>query len=378
MSNRIVQLKEDILSYVSNRGPLLPSTVAKEFKGTNLFISALLSELVTNKKIKLSKAKIGGSPLYYCEHQKDRLYALLKDHAGKKQKEALDLLFEKKVLRDRDCLPFERVAFREMIDFARPVRLIINETEELFWRWYMLADSDAKDLIEVILEDLYGLKEEKKKEVEEIEVPEPPKVEVKEEAKVEVKEEAKVEVKEEVKVEVKEEVKVEVKEEAKVEVKEDVEKEVPEEEEVVEVKVKKKVKKKVVKKKKVEVEKQKKLKKENEEVDEIVKDKDLLETLNKYMASNGIEIIRTLVIKNNREINMIVKVPSQAGDLKYFVKARKRKRLNEGDLLLAFTESQTLKLPILYFSNAELSKKTQDYIKKNIPGMNFIKLDNLE
>ena len=242
----------------------------------------------------------------------------------------------------------------------------------------MLADSDAKDLIEVILEDLYGLKEEKKKEVEEIEVPEPPKVEVKEEAKVEVKEEAKVEVKEEVKVEVKEEVKVEVKEEAKVEVKEDVEKEVPEEEEVVEVKVKKKVKKKVVKKKKVEVEKQKKLKKENEEVDEIVKDKDLLETLNKYMASNGIEIIRTLVIKNNREINMIVKVPSQAGDLKYFVKARKRKRLNEGDLLLAFTESQTLKLPILYFSNAELSKKTQDYIKKNIPGMNFIKLDNLE
>ena len=370
MSNRIVQLKEDILSYVSNRGPLLPSTVAKEFKGTNLFISALLSELVTNKKIKLSKAKIGGSPLYYCEHQKDRLYALLKDHAGKKQKEALDLLFEKKVLRDRDCLPFERVAFREMIDFARPVRLIINETEELFWRWYMLADSDAKDLIEVILEDLYGLKEEKKKEVEEIEVPEPPKVEVKEEAKVEVKEEAKVEVKEEVK--------VEVKEEAKVEVKEDVEKEVPEEEEVVEVKVKKKVKKKVVKKKKVEVEKQKKLKKENEEVDEIVKDKDLLETLNKYMASNGIEIIRTLVIKNNREINMIVKVPSQAGDLKYFVKARKRKRLNEGDLLLAFTESQTLKLPILYFSNAELSKKTQDYIKKNIPGMNFIKLDNLE
>ena len=346
MSNRIVQLKEDILSYVSNRGPLLPSTVAKEFKGTNLFISALLSELVTNKKIKLSKAKIGGSPLYYCEHQKDRLYALLKDHAGKKQKEALDLLFEKKVLRDRDCLPFERVAFREMIDFARPVRLIINETEELFWRWYMLADSDAKDLIEVILEDLYGLKEEKKKEVEEIEVPEPPKVEVKEEAKVEVKE--------------------------------DVEKEVPEEEEVVEVKVKKKVKKKVVKKKKVEVEKQKKLKKENEEVDEIVKDKDLLETLNKYMASNGIEIIRTLVIKNNREINMIVKVPSQAGDLKYFVKARKRKRLNEGDLLLAFTESQTLKLPILYFSNAELSKKTQDYIKKNIPGMNFIKLDNLE
>ena len=130
-----------------------------------------------------------------------------------------------------------------------------------------------------------------------------------------------------------------------------------------------------MKKKEIEVIKQKKLKKETEE---IVKDKDLLNVLNKYMDANGIEIIRTLVVKNNREINMIVKVPSQAGDLKYFVKARRRKRLNEGDLLLAFTESQTLKLPILYFSNAELSKKTLDYIKKNIPGMNYIRIENLD
>ena len=347
MSNRIVQLKEDILSYVSRRGPLLPSNVAKEFKGTTLFISALLSELVTNKKIKLSKAKIGGSPLYYCDHQKDKLYSMLKEYIGKKQKEALDLLFEKKVLRDRDCLPFERVALREMSDFARPVRLTINETEELFWRWYLLKDEDAKDLIEVILENIYGLKEEKKEKV----------VEEKKEKVVEEVEEEEVE-------------------EEEVE-EEEVEEEVPEPPvvEAPKVKVKKKVKKKVVKKKEIEVIKQKKLKKETEE---IVKDKDLLNVLNKYMDANGIEIIRTLVVKNNREINMIVKVPSQAGDLKYFVKARRRKRLNEGDLLLAFTESQTLKLPILYFSNAELSKKTLDYIKKNIPGMNYIRIENLD
>ena len=354
MSNRIVQLKEEILSYVSSRGPLLPTNVAKEFKGTNLFISALLSELVTNKKIKLTKAKIGGSPLYYCDHQKDRLYSMLKDYIGKKQKEALDILFEKKVLRDRDCLPFERVALREMSDFARPVRLVINETEELFWRWYMLKDDDAKDLIEIILEDIYGLKKEEKVEIE---VPEPPapKEEEKEEV-IEKKEPEDVE-------EHEEEIKVEVKEKPKIE-------------EVKVKKVKKKVlKKKIIKKKKVEVVKQKKLKKD---VEEVVKEKDLLNMLNVYMEDNGIEIIRTLIVKKNREINMIVKVPSQAGDLKYFVKARRRKRLNEGDLLLAFTESQTLKLPILYFSNAELSKKTKDYIKKNIPGMNYIKFENLD
>ena len=140
MANRIVELKEQIHTYVSKNGPILPYPVAKEFKGTTLFISALLSELVSTKKIKLSKAKIGGSPLYYAPHQEDNLYGKLRSHIGKKQQEALDMLKDKHVLRDRDLLPVERVSLRDLPDFAKPVRLVLNNTEELFWKWHTFPD----------------------------------------------------------------------------------------------------------------------------------------------------------------------------------------------------------------------------------------------
>ena len=185
-NNRIVELKEEVFRFVQRSGPTLPSQVAKTFKGTNLFMSALLSELITNKKLKLTKAKVGGSPLYYAQGQETRLYNMLREHVGLKPKEALDTLKEKKVLRDRDCLPFERVALRELIDFAKPVRFVVQDTEELFWKWFLLSDSDAKERIEGILDTIYNKKEEAQEEPKE-EVKEEPKEEVKVEPKEEVK-----------------------------------------------------------------------------------------------------------------------------------------------------------------------------------------------
>ena len=122
MPNKIVQLKESVHDFVNRKGPVLPSTVAKEFGNTTLFISALLSELVTEKKLKLTRAKVGGSPLYYAPEQAPKLVSLLKKHLTQQNREALSLLREKKVLRDRDRLPYERIALRELGDFAKPVR----------------------------------------------------------------------------------------------------------------------------------------------------------------------------------------------------------------------------------------------------------------
>ena len=132
MTNRILELKEQVYEYVNRHGPVLPAVIAKEFRSTNIFISALLSELISNKRIKLTRAKIGGSPLYYCKDQEARIVELLRGNLGQKQREALDILIEKKVLRDRDCLPFERVALRELEDFAIPVKLVISDVEEIF------------------------------------------------------------------------------------------------------------------------------------------------------------------------------------------------------------------------------------------------------
>ena len=62
-----MDVREKIIAFVKIRGPVLPVQVSKEVKLDILMSSAYLSELVSNKKLKISYLKIGGSPLYYAQ-----------------------------------------------------------------------------------------------------------------------------------------------------------------------------------------------------------------------------------------------------------------------------------------------------------------------
>lgn len=317
--NKILELKEKVFEYVQHHGPILPAVIAKEFNSTNIFISALLSELSTNKRIKISRAKIGGSPLYYCKEQEEKLAELLRGSIGQKPREALDTLKEKKILRDRDCLPFERVALRELEDFAKPVKLIINDTEEIFWKWYMLADDEAKELIEKQLVSLYGQKKEESK---------------KEEPKREI-------------------LQKEAEESASEMISEEQHK--PQQ---------KKKKKKFLQ----EVLMNKAKKEQGAETD-------FEKVVMQFLKKKEIKVLDKVILTKNKEFNYTVQVPSNAGELTYFIKARNKKSFSEGDLLLAFTEGQNLKLPIIFISNGDITKKAKEYMTKNLRGMSFIKLE---
>ena len=74
-------IKEKILSVLRRRGPGLPVHIATELKMSGLFASAFLSELVSEKKIKLSYMRVGNSPLYYIpgqEHMIEKFSGYLK------------------------------------------------------------------------------------------------------------------------------------------------------------------------------------------------------------------------------------------------------------------------------------------------------------
>ncbi|HLC90905.1 MAG TPA: hypothetical protein VJI15_03990, partial [Candidatus Nanoarchaeia archaeon] len=66
--------EDRILSFLKMTGPTLPTKVAKHI-GTEIIIaSAHLSDLASRGKVKISKLKVGGSPLYYLPGQEEQLY----------------------------------------------------------------------------------------------------------------------------------------------------------------------------------------------------------------------------------------------------------------------------------------------------------------
>src|SRR3989339_472653 len=67
------QLKQNIISIIQNKGPSLPIHIAKGTGLIMLFASAFLSELLSEKRIKISHLRVGSSPIYYLSGQEPQL-----------------------------------------------------------------------------------------------------------------------------------------------------------------------------------------------------------------------------------------------------------------------------------------------------------------
>lgn len=298
------QIENQILDYVERHGPVLPVQVSKAINRDLMFAGAILSQLVSRKMVLLTNAKIGGSPVYYVKGQEAKL-SVLYSALPHREKETYNLLKENKILLDRNQAPAIRVALRNLKDFAIPYKIDVEGKEELFWRWHTATDGEIKAK--------FGAKDEQVKIEPEVNV----------EAKIETKpEQPKVEEKkEEIKQKI-EEKPIEKMEQTKIEIK------------------------------------QKRLD---------VKD-EFLEQINSFLVSNSIEVMEEQIVKKKKEIDMVVKVPSNVGHLHYFVAARNKKNISDGDLSLAYHKGQERKLPVLFLSPGKLSKKAEGYVNNTLKG----------
>ena len=127
------------------------------------------------------------------------------------------------------------------------------------------------------------------------------------------------------------------------------------------------IKEKKIEIKKVEVEEKKEDKKE------IKKKIDFYLSIDNYFSDNKIEILNEEIVKKDKEFNFLVEIPSNLGRLKYFVKVRNKKKINEGDLSLAYNEAQAKSLPLLFLTNGDIAKKAKEHLDKNLSGIVFKK-----
>lgn len=292
----IQELREKSFNFVKVNGPIIPVQIAKFLESDILIASAVLSDLVSQKKVFVTSVKYGGTPFYYAAGQESKLVDLSSNLKGK-QREIYDLIRKKRILRDKFIEPWQRVAVREIKDFAKMLRVIYGDKEEIFWRWYSLSDEEAKGLIKNILAE--------KKELLKREIP--------------------------------------------------VEK--------------------VVEKPKAPVEVQKALKEEVKK--KVVKPVgEFYNSIISYFNEKSINVLDEKIVRKNKEFDFITEVPSPVGSLKFYIKAKDKKKINDGDLSVAYSEGKSQNMNVLFISCGELTKKAKELIDKKFSGsLLFEKVD---
>lgn len=125
------EIKQKITNFLRFRGPSLPVHIAKEIGMDMLFTSAFLSELLSERKIKISHMKVGSSRLQFLNGQEEKLENF-SQYLKSKEKDAFELLRQKRFLKDSQTEPAIRVALRAIKDFAIP----INRNNEIIWMYF--------------------------------------------------------------------------------------------------------------------------------------------------------------------------------------------------------------------------------------------------
>ncbi len=131
-------IKERIITFLRIRGPSLPVHIAKEIEMSILFTSAFLSELISERRIKISNMKVGSSSLHFLEGQEHRLEGFASQFLKSKEKEAFETIKQNRILKDSEQEPAIRVALRAIKDFAIPFK----RNDEIYWRYFLVPESE--------------------------------------------------------------------------------------------------------------------------------------------------------------------------------------------------------------------------------------------
>jgi hypothetical protein len=325
--------KDAVLRIVQMKGPVIPNQVRKEIGGENLFIGAVLSELASEGKVKVTHTKIGGTPAYYCPGAESRLVSLI-PHLNEKDRKTAELLKQRRILKDSDLTPLLRVSLRNIHDFAKPLEVSIRGQREIYWKWYLVPTNEAEQLISKQVRPVA------KQEKIEVKVPEPSPA-IKKELVVETPKPV-VEPKREVKPT--EPIK---------------EKEKPKEKEIVKEKKAKK------EEKKLEVQKELVM-----SAEELEKEKDsFFKKALEYFKENDIQVVDYKIIRKKSEIDFTIAVPSRIGSQEYYCKAKSKAKVNDGDLSTVYVQGQAKKLPVIFLTTGELTKKAKEMLSKDFKGM---------
>lgn len=364
-----MEYRDKILS-MAKIAPVLPVQVAKALNTNSLFASAMLSELVSKDLLKVSNLTMGSSPLYYLPELGGQLQGYA-DRLNAKDKKAYDLLKEKKVLREDALDPLTRVSIKSIKDFSRPLEVTLNDKKEIFWKWYLLPDSEAEVIIKQILNIEAPKTVEPKVVQEQIQAPvQQPALQQQAQPAAALKEEKPKRAARQRKL---------VEAPAEKEIIREIQKKAPAQQ-----------KRERIEKEKIEKREETKAKEEKPafiaETSSAIKaaaesyvpsvdtSDPFLRQLMKFFQKNNIKVLEQKTVKKKTDYEFIVELNSVVGSLTYFCKAKNKKRVSEADLSSAFVQGQLKKLPVLVIAPGELTKQAQE-IAKELKGIAVKMLD---
>lgn len=300
---------DQVLQFVRENGPCVPNEIRQALKAQdNFIVGAVLSELVAKGQVAMSDMNLGTSKFYYDPEHPESLERV-SQHLNEKDLRTYQMLKSEQVLRHSEVTPLLRLSLSNIKDYSRPLRVRTDDGEELFWRYYLLPDEEAFELVKQRF-----FNEPQKTEQQPAAA---------ENAVLEANADAQVE-------------QPPPRRESK-----------PKPE------------------RKPSQQNQSRQEKTGNEPPSLAEG--FAKQVHEYFDEKQISLLQ-VVLNKKTELSMVISMPTPVGAVKYFCKAKSKKTTNDGDLAAAHLEAQQHRLPLLFVAGGKLTKKALA-AQEQLPGV---------
>lgn len=325
MVETMISLADKVLDFVKRRGYVLTRDVVNEFKVSSVIAGAMLSQLVSRGLLAVSHLKVGSGPVYYIPSQKSKLETFSTYLKGI-EKEAFELLKQHKLLKDSDLPPALRVALSNIKDFAVLIEVINPKGEsERYWKFYNVTNDDVKR----ILSERFN--EQNKEQKTQPAQPNQQHLEKPLENKTEESKAA-----------------TSAEKTGKPEKQPNEDKQITLEEP------------------------EEKPNQETKLFEE--KPKGFIAKVVNFFNQNNIKILNSNIIKKDKEAEFTVLYESPLGNTSYYVYCIDKKRISDKDISPAYLEALNKRLPLVFITSGDLTKKAKEQISTKFKGSVIKKL----
>jgi hypothetical protein len=136
-------VKEKIIELIRKIGPIVPTDISKELGIDSYVASAIISEMVKEGKVLLSRKKMTTSPLYFINGQEEMVRARLKGILKIPESNIIDFFYKNKLVSRDNLEPQQRYMVEELNDFIKPLVLKIGGEDKVFYRHYSVSEEDV-------------------------------------------------------------------------------------------------------------------------------------------------------------------------------------------------------------------------------------------
>ena len=316
--------REQIIRFLRTKGPSVPNDIKKALGGDTLIFGAILSELVSRNQVKLTKVKKGASPFYFLPGQEPLIEKLI-PFLNPKDQQTIQLIKQQKVIKEAEHSLFVRVSLRNIPDFAKEFMMQTKEGQYRFWRYYLVSEQEAVEILKEKYNPKPKLEEQKEEQKQKDEI-----IETHKENKT---------------------IKTEIKPQHT---------------------------KNTITGRRLQIADsqpltadRRSLKTEQQSltINPSLEKTPFYEEIINYFNKTNIEMLSEEQISKDREYSFTINIPSPIGKLKMYCRARNKKKLNEGDVAPALLKSKSQDLQCLFLTNGEFTKKSLQKMNKEYKGL---------